>query len=127
MANPNWKKGISGNPNGRPRGVENNNSEFMAMRRAWLDAFLNFQDGGPSSLVEWGRSNPTDFYKLAMRLIPAQAEVSVDVTSDGQAVRGWTVYIPDATENLALDIEDSSHLLEKMETPKYDAVRADEE
>lgn len=79
------------NPNaGRPKGVPNTVTEEM--RKAWTDSFLAFQDGGAASLMEWGRANPGDFYKLAMRLIPMQ--VQTDVTSNGETVRHWTIELP---------------------------------
>ena len=33
--------------------------------------------GGTAAMAEWARENPTEFYKLYARLIPAQAQLDV--------------------------------------------------
>jgi len=37
--------------------------------------------GGEKALAEWGKKNPTDFYKLYARLIPT------DITSDDNPIK----------------------------------------
>lgn len=51
---------------GRPRGVPNKVTK--AFKTAVLDAF--YELGGTQGLVKWGKRNPTEFYKIAARLIP---------------------------------------------------------
>lgn len=59
---------------GRPKGVPN---KFTAsIRDAFREAFDRM--GGVEALIEWGKGNPDDFYKLISRLIPVQAEVKAD-------------------------------------------------
>lgn len=35
--------------------------------------------GGVDALIEWGTSNPSDFYRLYARLIPQQLDADVQV------------------------------------------------
>ena len=60
---------------GRKKGTPNHTTDDM--RRIWTEAFhkVSYDDktpGGVASLVAWGSDNPTEFYKLAARLIPQQ-------------------------------------------------------
>lgn len=65
-------KAPPGHPNlvraglGRPPGAINRTTR--AMKEAFRDAFDAL--GGVPALVIWARKEPTDFYKLAARLIP---------------------------------------------------------
>jgi hypothetical protein len=53
---------------GRKRGQPNHTT--TSIKEAFLEAFTKL--GGVDSLVEWGKENKTDFYKLATKLIPVE-------------------------------------------------------
>ena len=53
---------------GRPKGKENRVTR--SVKEALIEAFDKM--GGVPALVRWGRANPTDFYKLWLRLLPIQ-------------------------------------------------------
>lgn len=53
---------------GRPKGSKNKFTK--SAREAFQFAFDEL--GGPAQLAEWGKANPTEFYKLYGRLIPVE-------------------------------------------------------
>lgn len=59
---------------GRPKGAKNRSTQ--AMREAWLATFRSLKyggkKGGTAALTAWAQDNPTEFYKLAARLIPQE-------------------------------------------------------
>ena len=57
---------------GRPKGSKNKST--LQIKEAFLEAFNHL--GGVPALVKWGKSNETDFYKLAARLIPTEQHIS---------------------------------------------------
>lgn len=72
---------------GRPKGKPN---KFTAsVKQAFADAFDNM--GGVKALTEWGKTNPTDFYKLYSKLIPT------DITTNGESI--YEVLIGSSQEN----------------------------
>lgn len=64
-----------GNP-GRKKGIPNKTT--TAAKEAFALAFEGM--GGVPKLIEWGKKNPGDFFKLYSRLIP------VDLTSGEKAI-----------------------------------------
>ena len=82
-----WRKGQSGNPNGRKVGTPNK------VTRVFKDAVLNvFEEGGGEKwLLRWARRNPTEYFKIAARLIPHE------VTAAGN-----TLPIPEEMSNLEI-------------------------
>lgn len=61
---------------GRKKGVPNKTTSEV--KKALTEAFDKM--GGIPSLVEWGKENPTEFYKLWVKLIPVQQNVPADAT-----------------------------------------------
>lgn len=53
---------------GRKKGSQNKVTK--AFKEALLDAFHGL--GGTDALIKWGKENPTEFYKIAARLIPTE-------------------------------------------------------
>jgi hypothetical protein len=65
------------------------NKVTASMREAWREAFDRL--GGVDSLVAWGQTEPTEFYRLVTKLIPQ------DVTSGDKPLSG-IVILPPTTE-----------------------------
>lgn len=61
---------------GRPKGSKNHVNK--AFRDAVVEAFNEM--GGVPALVKWGKRSPTEFYKIAARLIPVEQEHTGHVT-----------------------------------------------
>jgi hypothetical protein len=79
---------------GRIKGTPN---KFTAtVKQVFAEAFGMMQGDPDVNLYEWGRQNPTDFYKLASKLIPIQAEVT---GTDGDAIK--VEHKPDYSKYLA--------------------------
>ena len=63
-----FRKGQSGNPEGRAKGIPNKLTQ--SIKQAFKDAFD--ERGGVPALLEWADSNPDAFYGLVARLIPTE-------------------------------------------------------
>ena len=72
---------------GRIKGSQN--KVTRAFKEAVLVAFHAM--GGTAALTDWGRKNPTEFYKTASRLIPTEHNVS---GGDGLPVRVIHEHLP---------------------------------
>lgn len=60
---------------GRPRGSQNKLTR--AVKDAFQAAFEDLQGDENNNLLSWAQANPTDFYKLASKLIPSEINASV--------------------------------------------------
>ena len=70
-----FKRGESGNPNGRPPGARNKiTREFKAAVAAVFDA-----GGGEGWLLKWAKKNPGEFFTIAARLTPREITGGLDV------------------------------------------------
>ena len=59
---------------GRQKGTPNRTT--ASIKAAFVEAFEKL--GGVDALVAWGNENPTDFYKLAARLIPTEVKADIE-------------------------------------------------
>lgn len=57
---------------GRKKGSVNKTT--ASVKQALTDAFVKM--GGVPSLVTWGKENPTEFYKLYVKLLPTDVQLS---------------------------------------------------
>ena len=71
--NTTFKKG---NP-GKPKGAVNKNQKLI--KEVFADAFYALQDDPKNNLIAWAKDNPTDFFKLAIRLVPTQMTIVTDI------------------------------------------------
>ena len=77
--NPNWEKGKSGNPKGRPVGCKD---RYTRIRDAF---FKEFEERGVEGLKAFAKADPTSFYKLVAGLLPKD----LNVEAQGQIVLKW--------------------------------------
>jgi hypothetical protein len=62
-------------PVGRQKGTPN--KATASIKAAFVEAFDNL--GGVKALVNWAKDNPTEFYRLASKLIPTEVHANVAV------------------------------------------------
>lgn len=60
---------------GRPPGTQNKLTKTV--RQAVLDAFHELQEDTDHKLTSWAKKEPTEFYKIASKLIPTEISGSV--------------------------------------------------
>jgi hypothetical protein len=80
MANPDWKPGQSGNPNGRPKGKPNNVT--AEIRKAYELLIHNNVDQMSVWLNDIAQENPEKAFDIIIRLspfvLPKKQEISAD-------------------------------------------------
>lgn len=88
-------KGHTNNPNGRPVGAVNALTKSMKDTTQQTLEWLQTQPR--SNMREWAKENPTEFYRIAAKLIPTQvnAEVTSKVLKVVRADRGNNDNTPD--------------------------------
>jgi hypothetical protein len=82
---------------GKPKGAVNKTT--LSVKEAFVKAFEDIQNDKNVSLPKWARENPTEFYKIAAKLIPATVEAKIDHdvnVSGGININQW---ISDAAAN----------------------------
>ena len=68
-----FKKGKSGNPNGRNKGSENDVTKLMkSVKQTVLEAFNELQADPVANIVTWAKANPKEFYLIASKLISTE-------------------------------------------------------
>jgi hypothetical protein len=78
------RKRIGGRQKGTPNRVT------RAIREHFAEAFELLQEDKTVNLVSWAKANPTEFYRLASKLIPLQLETETE-----QATQTIIQIIPD--------------------------------
>jgi hypothetical protein len=58
-----------GNP-GKPKGAVSKTTKLV--KEVFAEVFTELQSDPTAKLSAWGKQNPTEFYKLASKLIPIQ-------------------------------------------------------
>jgi hypothetical protein len=76
---------------GRPEGSSNKLTK--SVKDAFNDAFNAMQDKPEVNLTEWGEKNPTEFYKLCSKLIPAAVEMKAEIEGVEQVFKIGNVEI----------------------------------
>jgi hypothetical protein len=61
---------------GRPKGSQNKIS--LRIKEAIIETFAAL--GGVSHMTQWARENPSEFYRLAARLVPTEMALSGETT-----------------------------------------------
>ena len=69
-----YKKGESGNPQGRPPGTRNRITKDI--KACYLEVFRRM--GSTQGLFKWARANPDVFYGQISKLLPKGLEIKTD-------------------------------------------------
>ena len=72
LGNPAWKKGVSGNPAGRPKGARHKLTESF-----WTDFHKAWQTHGKAALASVAEDDPSTFVRVAATLMPKEAEITL--------------------------------------------------
>lgn len=75
-----FQKGQSGNPAGRKPGAQNKLT--LTVKQGFEIAFEQLQKGD-NALERWAEKNPTEFYRLASKLIPSQINAELGGPNGG--------------------------------------------
>jgi hypothetical protein len=70
-------KGQSGNLKGKPKGSLNKNTKTV--KEMFNTVFSDLQNDSKANLYQWAKDNPSDFYKLCSKLIPAAVEMKAEL------------------------------------------------
>lgn len=63
---------------GRPKGQ--GNKLTRTVKETVLAVFDQLQEDRQANLLAWAKSEPTEFYKIAAKLIPTEVKANVDAT-----------------------------------------------
>jgi len=76
VGNPAWKKGVSGNPAGKPKGAMSKGSGDIVARI--LDVWDELEQNNNTRLMTLAKENPQWFYKYFIsKIIPRNIDVSL--------------------------------------------------
>jgi hypothetical protein len=86
------KKSGGGSRKGSP------NKLTKSVKEAFEIAFSELQEDKEAKLTNWAKENPTEFYKLAAKLIPTS--VNADLTTKGEQIKLWQLeFVDDKSKN----------------------------
>ena len=83
---PGRKKGTP-KTGGREKGSLNTHTKHV--KDVLATAFSDLQNDPENNLLSWAKENPTEFYKLAAKLIPTQMEHSGDMNMVWQELKNY--------------------------------------
>lgn len=72
-----------GNP-GKPKGALNKTTKLV--KEVFAEAFAELQNDESVKLAVWGKENPTEFYKLASKLIPTQMNIAAEISLSDEPI-----------------------------------------
>lgn len=72
-----------GNP-GKPKGAVNKTTKLV--KEVFAEAFAVLQEDEVVKLAVWGKENPTEFYKLASKLIPTQMDIAANINLSDEPI-----------------------------------------
>lgn len=75
--NEKGKRGFNKNNPGRQKGSVNKNQKLI--KEVFADAFYALQQDPKANLLAWAVENPSDFYKLGIRLVPTQMTIVTEL------------------------------------------------
>jgi len=76
MGNPNWVQGVSGNPNGRPKGARSRNQGDLLDRI--VDVWNALENDDSTKLETLAKENPQWFYKhFLSKMIPRNIDIGL--------------------------------------------------
>lgn len=84
---------------GRQKGTPN--KVTVSLKQAVLDTFENL--GDVKHMTTWARQHPSDFYRIAARLIPSGSCVQIEGVSNDLATQGGAVIQAMASGNITPD------------------------
>lgn len=61
---------------GKPKGATNKTTRLV--KDVFAQVFSDLQDDPTVKLSEWAKTEPTEFYKLASKLIPTQVNANIN-------------------------------------------------
>ena len=76
---------------GRQAGTPNKLT--ATVKEVFTTVFTELQEDSEVNLKEWGKNNPTEFYKLCSKLIPAAVEMKAEIEGVEQVFKIGNVEI----------------------------------
>lgn len=66
-----------GHPGSKPIGAVAKNTKLI--KEIFADVFYKLQDDPKANLETWAKTNPEAFYKLGIRLVPTQVNLTANI------------------------------------------------
>ncbi len=79
---------------GRPKGATNTTNRLV--KEVFASAFGELQKDPSANIISWGKDNPTEFYKLASKLIPIQlaSDPENPITNPAAVINVYSSSVP---------------------------------